>query len=265
MGTMLDPTRIVGHKVLDTEGNKIGQAGEVWQDSTPEHHQWVMIKAGLLGGKAHLAPVEGATLEADDLRLRYDKATVDSAPEIQAGSRLTPQQERALYQHYGIGDGFRTAQVATEGSTGGPRGATRSGDGYLTRWEEQMRVGTERFDSGRARLHKYTTTAHVAKTVPVTHEEVRVERELIPDGEHAGRAGLRETDWTELDQDMVLHAERATVSKEAVPVERVRVRVEQVREEVTVEDDVRVEHIEVLDGIDSAEPKADGRRPPRGI
>ena len=49
----------------------------------------------------------------------------------------------------------------------------------MTRSEEQLRVGTERYETGRARLRKYVVTEQQQVTVPVTREEVRVEREPI--------------------------------------------------------------------------------------
>ena len=52
---------------------------------------------------------------------------------------------------------------------------------HLTRSEEELRVGTQQREAGRARLRKYVVTEQVTQTVPVRHEEVRVEREPISD------------------------------------------------------------------------------------
>jgi len=51
----------------------------------------------------------------------------------------------------------------------------------MTRSEEELRVGTDRQERGRARLRKYVVTEQAQQTVPVRHEEVRVEREPITD------------------------------------------------------------------------------------
>jgi uncharacterized protein (TIGR02271 family) len=40
-------------------------------------------------------------------------------------------------------------------------------------------VGTEQVETGRARLRKYIVTEDVQATVPVSREEVRIEREPI--------------------------------------------------------------------------------------
>jgi hypothetical protein len=49
----------------------------------------------------------------------------------------------------------------------------------MTRSEEEMHVGTERREAGRARLRKYVVTKEQQQTIPVRHEEVRVERQPI--------------------------------------------------------------------------------------
>jgi uncharacterized protein (TIGR02271 family) len=51
----------------------------------------------------------------------------------------------------------------------------------MTRSVEELRVGTARQERGRVRLRKYVVTEQVQQTVPVSREEVRVEREPITD------------------------------------------------------------------------------------
>src|SRR5699024_8521531 len=51
-----------------------------------------------------------------------------------------------------------------------------SNDNTLIRNEEHLNVGTERVETGEARLRKYVVTETETVEVPVSHEEVRVER-----------------------------------------------------------------------------------------
>ncbi len=51
----------------------------------------------------------------------------------------------------------------------------------MTRSEERLTVGTETTEVGRARLRKHVVTEDVTRTVPVSHDEVRVQREPITD------------------------------------------------------------------------------------
>jgi uncharacterized protein (TIGR02271 family) len=99
---------------------------------------------------------------------------------------------------------------------------------------------------GRARLRKYVVTENVTTTVPVSHEEVRIEREPITDA-NVGNA-MDGPAISEEEHEVTLHAERPVVEKEAVPVERVRLDKETVVENETVSEGLRKEEIEV-DGI----------------
>ena len=124
----------------------------------------------------------------------------------------------------------------------------------MTRSEERMRVGTERVETGRARLRKYVVTENVTQTVPVSHEEVRIEREPITDANvDAATDGPA---ISEEEHEVVLHAERPVVAKETVPVERVRVDTETVTDQETVSGEVRKEQID----LDDAEAKTRRRR-----
>ncbi|MFF4244479.1 PRC and DUF2382 domain-containing protein [Streptomyces sp. NPDC001822] len=116
----------------------------------------------------------------------------------------------------------------------------------MIRSEEQLQVGTEEYESGRARLHKYVVTENVTRTVPVSHEEVRLVREPLRPGEKT--TGTK--DLGEQDVEVTLHAERATVRKEAVPVERVRLETSKVTEQKEVSAEIRKEKIDYADGKD---------------
>ncbi|MFE5033996.1 DUF2382 domain-containing protein [Streptomyces sp. NPDC056683] len=54
-----------------------------------------------------------------------------------------------------------------------------TGDDAKTRFQEQMHVGIDRQEVGRARLRKYVVTEEIQRTVPVRHEAVRVERKPV--------------------------------------------------------------------------------------
>lgn len=115
-------------------------------------------------------------------------------------------------------------------------------DEAMTRSEEQLNVGTETRETGRARLRKYVVTENVTTTVPVSHEEVRVVREPITE-ENRGEA-LSGGDLTEEEHEVTLHEEVPVVDKQTVPVERVKLDTETVTGEEEVNEQVRKEQIE---------------------
>ncbi|MEU1123521.1 PRC and DUF2382 domain-containing protein [Streptomyces sp. NPDC005899] len=135
-------------------------------------------------------------------------------------------------------------------------GAERSAAGAagreeMVRSEEQLLIGTEEYESGKARLHKYVVTENVTRTVPVSHEEVRVVREPLQPGEKS----VGRTDIGEQDVEVTLHAERATVRKDTVPVERVRLETNKVTEQKEVSAELRKEKIDYGDGKDMGSGK----------
>ena len=125
----------------------------------------------------------------------------------------------------------------------------------MTRSEERLNVGTETREAGRARLRKHVVTEQQQVTVPVSHEEVRVEREPITDANrdqaHDGPA------ISEEEHEVVLREERPVVDTEAVAVERVKLGTETVTGKETVGGEVRKEEIEVDDAeVTSGDPRA---------
>jgi uncharacterized protein (TIGR02271 family) len=112
----------------------------------------------------------------------------------------------------------------------------------MTRSEEELRVGTREREAGRVRLRKHVVTENVTKTVPVSHEEVRIEREPITD-ENRGDA-LDGPAISEEEHEVVLHAEEPVVEKQVVAKERVRLDKDTVRGEEQVSDEVRKERID---------------------
>ena len=148
----------------------------------------------------------------------------------------------------GIGSGGTgTAAGRTESSRGsGTVGHDTSGpttDDAMTRSEEQLHVGKQTRESGRARLRKYVTTENVTKSVPVSHEEVRIEREPITDANRG--AAMDGPAISEEEHEVTLHAEEPVVEKETVPVERVRLDTETVTEDATVSEEVSKEQIDM--------------------
>jgi uncharacterized protein (TIGR02271 family) len=119
-------------------------------------------------------------------------------------------------------------------------------DGHLSPDEEQLRVGTETREAGRARLRKHVITEHQQTTVPVSHEEVTVEREPITE---ANRGDAYDGPAiSEEEHEVTLHAERPVVETEAVPVERVQLGKQTVTDQETVGGEVRKEEVELDNG-----------------
>ena len=120
-----------------------------------------------------------------------------------------------------------------------------TGDEAMTRSEERLNVGKETVEAGRARLRKHVVTENVTRTVPVSHEEVRLEREPITEANRD--AAVSGEPISEDEHEVTLRAERPVVEKETVPVERVRLATDTVTEDAQVSDSVRKEQIDDVD------------------
>ncbi|MFD1213744.1 DUF2382 domain-containing protein [Arthrobacter sp. GCM10027362] len=274
--------RLIGSNanVIDSEGNKIGSLGELYLDDRTNEPNWATVKTGLFGTSETFVPLDAATVDGDDIRVPYTKDQVKDAPRIDPGGHLSEADEDRLYRHYGLAGagsfntGYSgaagTAAAGTAGYTGtedtagttgyegtaGAAGTRTTGydtsgpttDDAMTRSEEQLNVGKETREAGRARLRKYIVSENVTQTVPVSREEVRVEREPITDANRD--AAMAGPDLSEEEHEVVLHEERPVVEKETVPVERVRLDTETVTDEETVSEQVRKEQIET-DGEDT--------------
>jgi uncharacterized protein (TIGR02271 family) len=112
----------------------------------------------------------------------------------------------------------------------------------MTRSEDELHVGTQQREAGRARLRKYVETETVQETVPVRHEQARVEREPITDANRD--TAVAGPEITEAEHEVTLYAEEPVVEKRTVPKERVRLDKDVRTDEETVSEEVRKERIE---------------------
>jgi uncharacterized protein (TIGR02271 family) len=228
-----------GRELVSNDGDKIGTIDEVYVDAATEQPEWLSVKTGMLGSKVSFVPIAQAQEADEAIQVPYDKAQVKDAPSIEPDGELSHEDEAGLYRHYGLDYSQQeSGNSSTEGrDTSGP-----TTDDAMTRSEEELHVGTERREAGRARLRKYVVTENVTQTVPVEREEVRVEREPITDA-NVDQA-TEGPSISEEEHEVVLHEEQPVVEKRAVPKERVRLSKDQVTEEAQVSEEVRKEQIE---------------------
>lgn len=239
---------LVGHRLLDKDGNNVGKIGQVYRDDQTHQPTWVTVQTGMFGTQESFVPLVGAQIAEEDLRVPFTKSLIKDSPRFESGGHLSPDEETQLYRHYGVqptvpeprGEAAEERRTAEAGPAAGtvPRGQEEAA---VTRSEEQARVGVERRESGRAHVRKSVETEPFEEEVPVRREEVHVEREPVTERERArggGRIGEEE-------EDIVLHEERAVLGKEEVPVERVRVSKEEVSDTEHVRGQLRKERIEV--------------------
>jgi len=268
MPEMTDAYQWQGRTLVGSDGEKIGKISEIYEDPQTGKPEWATVSSGLFGTKSNFVPLADASPDGEDVRAQVTKDQVKDAPGVENDGELSEQEERRLFEHYNVPyttEGSTTAQGAPAGqrSPAGERAGTvghdTSGpptDDAMTRSEEELRVGTTQRETGRARLRKHVVTEMVTKTVPVSREEVRIEREPITDA-NRGQA-TDGPDISEEEHEVVLHEEEPVVEKRVVAKERVNLGKETVTEDQEVSEEVRKEQIDT-DGIEHTDEKRRGR------
>ncbi|HSK37497.1 MAG TPA: PRC and DUF2382 domain-containing protein [Actinomycetota bacterium] len=248
-----------GRTMVDPAGDKLGTIDAIYLDDETGQPEWATVTSGMFSAKTAFVPLAQARDTGASVQVPYDKQQVKNAPTMQADGNLSQDEEAELYRHYGLD---YSEHRSDSGLPAGERDRDRDGiddhvqdtavgrdtsgpttDDAMTRSEEELRVGTETRERGRARLRKYVTTEEQTVTVPVQREEVRVEREPITDANRdAATSGPA---ISEEEHEVTLREEEVVVDKRAVPKERVRLDKDTVTEERQVAEDVRKEQIEV--------------------
>ena len=247
-----------GRAMVDPAGDKLGTIDAIYLDDETGQPEWATVASGLFTAKIVFVPLAQAQDMGDSVQVPYDKDQVTSAPTMRADGNLSQDDEAELYRHYGLDYSEHRSDSGLPAGTGRDADADRDSvgrdtsgpttDEAMTRSEEELRVGTQTRERGRARLRKYVVTETQQVTVPVQREEVRVEREPITDANlDAATSGPA---ISEEEHEVTLHEEEVVVDKRAVPKERVRLDTDTVTEERQVAEEVRKEQIEVDDDQD---------------
>jgi uncharacterized protein (TIGR02271 family) len=240
---------LMGATVYDGDNDKIGTIGQVYMDPDTQSPLWITIKTGLFGTSETFAPADNATFDREAVHIPYQKEFVKDAPRIADDGNLSQDEENSLYAYYGNGDtntaGTANLTGTSSDSTAGHDTSGLTTDDAMTRSEQHLHVGTEKVQSGRARLRKYVVTEMQSITVPVSHEEVTVTREPITEA-NIGDATAG-PDISDEEHEVVLTEERVVVNKETVPVERIKLGTQTVTEQQQVTDEVAHEEIELIE------------------
>jgi uncharacterized protein (TIGR02271 family) len=288
MANIIDLDALENANVYDSEDKKIGSIGQVYLDDQTQEPKFVTVNTGLFGTKETFVPFDAANQSADGLRIPFTKDFVKDAPNIDIDGHLTPEEERRLFEYYGLdyhapaaGQGPAGRGAAGHGTAGVradeqrtdhvdefgiPKTAAQShrtdrhtrgtdagaADGEMVAREERLKVGTEQHETGRARLRKRVRTERQNVEVPVQREELVVEREKLDANDPAARSAGRIDAAGDAEETVTLREERPVVDKETVATEKVDVGKRTVQDTETVSGDVRKEEIDV---------EADAKRP----
>jgi PRC-barrel domain protein len=174
-----------GSTVVDSSGEELGKVTGLYLDGESQRPAWAGVKRGFLRGRETIVPLDGAEEVDGTVRVAYDKATVEEAPDVDPDVELTEDEERALHEHYGR-DYASSSGTDTDTAGSGdvaPPSDTET-DTAMTRSEEEVTFGkrvTRRAE--RVRLKKVLVHDEVTQTVPVRKEVIKLETDAPPEGE----------------------------------------------------------------------------------
>jgi uncharacterized protein (TIGR02271 family) len=290
MLTEQDARQAIGSTVYSTNGDKIGKVGQLFLDDETQRPEFITVNTGLFGTNETFIPVADAELSGDRLTVPFDKDKVKDAPNVAAdGGHLDHDEERRLYEYYGLSYSDRTSDTGLAGGVGGGVGGgvdtdydrTDTTTGYDSTVGTDTGTRSEFTDTDRSVGHD-TSGPNTDDAMTRSEEQVSVGKTE----EQAGRARLRKyvvteqethtvpvrkekavletepitdanvgeatsgPDISEEEHEVTLHEERPVVEKTATPVERVRLGKEEVTQEHQVSEEVRKERIEAEGDID---------------
>jgi uncharacterized protein (TIGR02271 family) len=202
-----------GMDVLDRNGEKIGKAGETLG-------QFFNVDAGFLGMKEYYVPFDAVTEVRDNaVYLNVDKGEIDGL-----GWDSRPEER----------------QSATTTTTG------RSETDTMRLREEQLHARTTPVETGRVQVGKDVVEEQRSIDVPVTREEVVVERHPVD-----RRPADRPIDATQSETiEVPVREEQVDVEKRPVVYEEVGVGKRTTQETQEVSDTVRREELRMDGGGD---------------
>ena len=238
-----DTVRVTFQKDFVKDAPRIDADGALSEDEEATLYSYYSLDGGTSTDRDVLAEDakvfdqdEVAVADYDTPTTEYEAATAPDSTIVSADTTGSADTTESAVS------ADATDAVGTSGTAGYDTSGPTTDDA-MTRSEEQLRVGTERVETGRVRLRKYIVTENETVTVPVSREEVRLEREPITDANVGSATSGPEI--SEEEHEVILTEERPVVEKITTPVERVRLDTETVTEDTQVSEELRKEQVEL--------------------
>ena len=89
--------------VIDAHDEEIGTADGFYVDDRTGEPAFLLVKGGHFGMHLHFVPLEGAAIVGGEgIKVAWDKETINGAPKVGADEHLSADEERTLYDYYGL-------------------------------------------------------------------------------------------------------------------------------------------------------------------
>jgi PRC-barrel domain len=101
--------------IVDRDGSTVGTISEFYLDRETGHPTWALVNTGLFGTSQSFVPLVHATQISDGLQVPYEKRHIKDSPRVDLHDELTPEEEAALFAHYGVDYGSSAGAPAAAG------------------------------------------------------------------------------------------------------------------------------------------------------
>lgn len=238
---------IRGWDVRTTPDRKIGEVKGLIVDTAAMQVRYMEVKVNkdVLGtddDQYVLVPIGAARLDDDDDNVFIDRLpTTGLAGAPRFHGNITDDNDRRLRDYYatGFGKSARHEDLFDQNRFYGKRRPGRENQRVIVRSEEELAVGKRRAKAGEVVIDKDVETKHVKEKVPVTREEVTIER-------HAAGPGASAKPQVGDDEVRIpVMAEEAVVEKRTVPKEEIVIKKEAKQDTKTVEADLKREKVDI--------------------
>jgi uncharacterized protein (TIGR02271 family) len=225
-----------GMTVRSSDGEKLGKVIRCDADA-------FIIEKGFFFPKDYIVRYDQASVRGDEVLLSLDASSLREAGGAERSGR---ERETAAS---GMGTQVGTYATGESGATfeqGGERRPSRLGHGAseevrIPVAEEELVAEKHERQAGEVRVHKDVVTEHRQIDVPVTREEVHVERVPVQGGDARGAEARFEKDEIRVP----VREEEVEIRKRPVVKEEVRISKTARREERRADADVRREKVEI--------------------
>jgi uncharacterized protein (TIGR02271 family) len=237
-----------GWEVIGSDGRRIGKVDNLLVDTGAMKVRYldVDVDGDIMPDRDRdrhvLVPIGRARLDGDHDHILVDAVSsteVATLPAFTHGA-LTDEYETSLQERWG---GTTTSSTANASELYDDRGfygsRERAGESRVTLSEEQLAIQREQRQAGEVSIHKEVETRHVRESVPVSREEVIVERRPAQPGMESS-ARIQEGEMR-----IPVKEEELVVEKRVVPKEELVVKKTEVVDNETVEADLRRERADI--------------------
>ena len=91
------------HDVVDAGGHQIGALEAIYVDTTSDEPAMATVETGLpTRHRLVFVPLDAAVVGPGYVKVNYDKTLVKRCPAIGTDDVLPAEDERAIFEHYGI-------------------------------------------------------------------------------------------------------------------------------------------------------------------